>query len=563
MATTPSGNRFNPLDLIEWAGNKLPDPAMLFVWASLIVIALSAVGGSMKWSVQPVRPEAVMREVTDPATGELRQEPVLDENGRKTVRLVDVGVPIEAKSLVTSEGIFWMLRTMVKNFVDFPPLGVVVVTMLGVGLAERAGLVGALLKAVMLIIPPRLFTPMLVLLGIQSSMGADSGYVVLPPIAAILFKSVGRSPLAGVAAVFCGISAGFSSNLLITSLDPLLSGLTETGARVIEPGYVVNAACNWWFMIASTFLLTLIGWAVTDWFVEPRLARRAPEDGGAAVGDTSALRAERLSSGEMRALAKAGVVFAAGLTLVLALIFSKGSPLYGDALPISKSARWIVAIVPIIMGLFLFPGIAYGVSVGSIRSGRDIARLMSDSLATTAPVFVLAFFAGQFIAYFKYSQLDQLLAYSLGKMLAESQLSPLLLLAAFIVLVMVLNILVSSASAKWTLLAPVFVPIFMLLQISPELTQVAYRLADSCTNIVTPLNAYLVLLLAVCQKYAPRAGTGTIISMMTPYSIAFAVIWTIFLLGWVALGFDLGIDGGLEYAPPAAADVAPAAPSAG
>jgi aminobenzoyl-glutamate transport protein len=306
-------------------------------------------------------------------------------------------------------------------------------------------------------------------------------------------------------------------------------------------------------MIASTFLLTLLGWAVTDWFVEPRLARRAPDDGGAAVGDTSELRAEQLSRGEKRALGYAGLVFAVGLAGVLALIFTKGSPLHGDAIPHSKSARWIVAIVPIIMGLFLFPGIAYGVSVGSIRSGRDIARLMSDSLATTAPVIVLAFFAGQFIAYFKYSQLDQLLAYSLGKMLAESELSPLLLLAAFIALVMVLNILVSSASAKWTLLAPVFVPIFMLLQISPETTQAAYRLADSCTNIITPLNAYLVLILAVCQKYAPRSGTGTIISMMTPYSIVFAIVWTLFLLGWLALGFELGIDGGLEYAPPAGA----------
>ena len=221
-------------------------------------------------------------------------------------------------------------------------------------------------------------------------------------------------------------------------------------------------------------------------------------------------------------------------------------------MPESRSARWIVAIVPIIFGLFVFPGIAYGVSIGEIRRGRDIARLMSDSLAATAPVIVLAFFAGQFIAYFRYSQLDQLLAYSLGTMLAQSGLSPMLLLVAFIGLVMMLDILVASASAKWTLLAPVFVPIFMLLQVSPELTQAAYRVADSCTNIVTPLNAYLVIILAVCQKYAPRTGTGTIMSMMTPYWAAYAVIWTLFLLVWVALGLDLGIGGGLEYAPPPA-----------
>lgn len=551
-----SSKRFSILDAIEWAGNKLPDPAMLFVWCCLLVIVLSAIGAELGWSVQPVRPEAMMREVADPATGASRMEPVVDESGRTQVRLVEAGDPINARSLLTSDGIYWMLKSMVKNFVDFPPLGVVLVTMLGVGLAERAGLIGALLKAVMLVVPARFFTPMLVFVGIQSSMGADSGYVVLPPIAALMFKSVGRSPLAGIAAVFAGISAGFSSNLLITSLDPLLGGLTQTGARVIEPGYEVNAACNWWFMIGSTLLLTLVGWAVTDLFVEPRLARRTPEDGGPARPGNAAseLRAERLSAGESRALLYSMSVLGIMLAAVMALVFIEGSPIHGDGLPESKSPRWIISIVPIIFFLFLIPGIVYGVSIGTIRNGKDVARLMSDALASTAPVIVLAFFAGQFIQYFKYSQLDQLLAYSLGKMLAESGLPPLLLLAAFILLVMVLNILVSSASAKWTLLAPVFVPIFMLLQVSPELTQAAYRIADSCTNIVTPLNAYLVLILAACRTHAPRSGTGTIISMMTPYSIVFSVVWTIFLLAWAALGFDLGPDGGLTYTPPAAAN---------
>lgn len=556
MSSTPRSSRFGFLDAIEWAGNKLPDPAMLFVWCCLIVIVLSAIGTQLGWSVQPVRPEAVMQTVTDPQTGATRRDYVIGADGRREVRLVDVGDPITSRSLLTSEGIFWMLKTMVRNFVDFPPLGVVLVTMLGVGLAERAGLIGALLKAVMLVVPARFFTPMLVFLGIQSSMGADSGYVVLPPIAALMFKSVGRSPLAGVAAVFAGISAGFSSNLLVTSLDPLLGSLTQTGARVIEPGYELNAACNWWFLAASTFLLTLVGWAVTDLFVEPRLNRRSPDDGGPAqVGAGAAeLRAERLSAGESRALLYAVSVLGVMLAGVLALVFIEGSPIYGDGMPESRSPRWIIAIVPIIFFLFLVPGLVYGVSIGTVRSGRDVARLMSDALASTAPVIVLAFFAGQFIAYFKYSQLDQLLAYSLGKLLAESGLPPLLLLAAFIVLVMVLNVLVSSASAKWTLLAPVFVPIFMLMQVSPELTQAAYRIADSCTNIVTPLNAYLVLILAACRAHAPRSGTGTIISMMTPYSLVFAVVWTAFLLGWAALGIDLGPGGGLVYTPPSAAD---------
>jgi aminobenzoyl-glutamate transport protein len=491
----------------------------------------------------------VVQSVTDPATGQSHSTPVLDAHGRPEVRLVDVGDPIRARSLVTSDGIFWMLKTMVKNFIEFAPLGVILVTMLGVGVAERSGLVGTLLKALMLVLPRRLLTPAVVFLGVQSSLGADAGYVVLPPIAALLFKSVGRSPLAGIAAVFSGISAGFSSNLLITSLDPLLSGLTQTGARVIEPAYEVNAASNWWFMIASTALLTLLGWAVTSRIIEPRLGGRPPEDGGPSAKGTPVPAPERLTPDESRALFRALGVLAAAVAVVVALVVIPGSPIHGDGQPESRSARWIIAIVPILLLLFLLPGVAYGLSTGSIRGGRDVARLMSESLASTAPVMVLAFFAGQFIAYFKYSQLDQLIAYSLGKSLAVSGLSPLLLLAGFIVLVMGLNILISSASAKWALFAPVFVPIFMLLQVSPELTQAAYRVADSCTNIVTPLNPYLVLVLAACRIHAPATGTGTVLSLMVPYAITFAIVWTAFLIGWSALGWPLGPGGGLRYAP--------------
>lgn len=549
MTETRKSGRRGLLDFVEAVGNRLPDPAMLFVWASVVVIAASALVAGAGWSVQPVRPEAVTRVVTDVVSGESREEPVLDESGRVEVRLAEVGEPIRARTLLSSESIFWMLRTMVKNFIEFAPLGVILVTLLGVGVAERSGLIGTLLKAVMLVMPRRLLTPAMVFLGIQSSLGADAGYVVLPPIAAMLFKAVGRSPLAGVAAVFAGISAGFSANLLITSLDPLLASLTQAGARVIDPAYEVNAACNWWFMAVSTGLLTLVGWAVTARVIEPRLAARTPDDGGPLPAGRSVPPPEPLAAGEKRALVRALAVLGAAVAVVVALVFIPGSPIHGDGMPDSRSARWIIAIVPILMVLFLLPGIAYGLSMGSIRDGRDVARLMSDSVASTAPVIVLAFFAGQFIVYFKYSQLDQLIAYSLGRELAASGLSPLLLLAAFMVMTMVLNILISSASAKWTLLAPIFVPIFMLLQVGPELTQAAYRVADSCTNIITPLNPYLVLVLAACRVHAPQAGTGTVISLMMPYTLVFAVVWTLFLIGWVALNFDLGPGGSLHYTP--------------
>jgi len=318
---------------------------------------------------------------------------------------------------------------------------------------------------------------------------------------------------------------------------------------VIAPAYEVNAAGNWWFMIASTALLTTLGWAVTSKVVEPRLNRRPPEEGGPLPGGSAGLTPERPSPIECRAMIHALITLGAAIALVLALVVTPGSPLHGDGQPDSRSPRWILAIVPILFFLFLLPGIAYGRAVGSVRHGHDVARLMSDSLAATAPVMVLAFFAGQFIAYFKYSQLDQLVAYALGKSLVGSGLSPLLLLAGFVVMAMVVNILVSSASAKWTLFAPVFVPVFMLLQISPELTQAAYRVADSCTNTITPLNPYLVLVLAACRSHAPGTGTGTVLSLMVPYSIVFALFWTAFLITWSALGIPLGPGGGLRYTP--------------
>lgn len=549
MSTSTSASKFSLLDIIEWAGNKLPDPAMLFVWCTVLVMALSAVGAWRGWQVQPVRPEVTQQQSSEAGAGQPVQAAMGGADGRPEVRLVPFGEPVVAKNLLSSDGIFWLFRSLVKNFVEFPPLGVVVVTMLGVGVAERTGLMATLLKGLALLVPSRFFTPMMVFLGVQSSMAADAGYLVLPPLAAALYKSVGRSPLAGIAAAFSGIGAGFSANLLVTSLDPLLSTLTESGARVIDPAYSVNAACNWWFMAASTGLLTVVGWAVTAWFVEPRLARRAHDDGGPVPPQASAASDARLSGEEVRGLSWAGISLVVGMGAMLALIIPAGAPLHGGAEPFSKSPRWIVGIVPIITVLFLVPGIAYGAASRQIRGGKDVAQLMSDTVASLAPILVLAFFAGQFIACFKYSQLDQLLAYSLGTWLAESGLSPTLLLLAFIGLVMVINVLMSSASAKWSLLASVFVPIFMLLQVSPELTQVAYRVGDSCSNIITPLNAYLVVLLMAARKDAPRSGTGTLISMMLPYSIAFAIIWTGFLLLWIRAGIDLGPGGGHVYPP--------------
>lgn len=547
------------LDCIERLGNRLPDPTLLFVWCVAIVMVLSEGAVRQGWAVQPVRPRALLAQVIGPdgqlavgADGNPVMAPVRDASGRPKLTLVPEGEEIRAQSLLRSEGLYFVVRDMVKNFINFPPLGVVLVGVLGVGVAELTGLIGAMLRAGMLVVPKRLLTPMMVFIGVSSSLAADAGYIVLPPLAAALYKSVGRSPLAGVAAVFAGLGGGFSANLLITSLDPLLSGLTQMGARVIDPSVQVNPACNWWFMIASTVFLTLVGWAVSAWVVEKRLSRRPAAEGGPSPVSDAEAAAQGLSAKEWRALTVAMAVAAGGLALVAACVVIPGWPLHTPVMAGGGSperARWVEAIVPILFFLFFVPGVVYGRLAGTLRTASEATGLMSRAVASMAPVLVMSFVAAQLIAHLKYSRLDAMLAYSVGTRLAQADMNPLVLIAAFVGATMLFNLLMASASAKWSILAPVFVPMFMLLGFSPALTQAAYRVGDSVTNLVTPLNAYLVLILAVMQKYATGAKMGTLLSMMIPFSLTFGVLWLALLLCWYAMGIPLGPGGGLHYVP--------------
>lgn len=540
------------LGIIERIGNALPDPAILFVLGAALVVLLSAAASWSGWSVLPQRLAPVTETVM--VDGEEVAQPVLDAAGEPVFELVpnpdfNEGQPIEPVNLLTSDGIYWMFESMVANFVGFAPLGIVLTGMLGIGVAERTGLIGAVLKAFMLVAPKRLLTPIMVFLGIMSSMGLDAGYIVLPPLAAALYKSVGRSPLAGIAAVFCGVSAGFNANLFITGLDPLLASFSTIGAQVVEAEYVVAATCNWWFMIASTFVITMAGWATSAWIVEKRLARKSPEEGGAVTPTSEDLASQHLQPAEWRAMGWAFGAFAAAIALMLAAINIPGWPLNGKD-SAGNFPRWVAVIVPLIFLTFLIPGVVYGLVIGSVKSSRDVAKLFADSMAYMAPIIVLAFFAAQFIEYFKYSQLDQMLAHGGGAWLAERQMPAAALVISFILVTMVFNMFIGSMSAKYAMFAPIFVPMLMLAAgISPELTQAAYRIGDSTTNIITPLNAYLVIILVVMQKFAPKAGMGTLIAMMLPYTVVFTIVWIIMLLVWMALGVELGPEGPLTYQP--------------
>ena len=513
------------LDWIERVGNRLPHPMSLFIIGAVAVLVLSQIADWGNWSAE----KTVLQE--DP--------------GGTTAKVV---VEVTARGLLMGDGAFWTIDSLVKNFTGFAPLGVVLVGMLGIGVAERSGAIGALLKVGMLITPARLLTPAMIFIGILSSMGLDAGYVVLPPIAAALYKSVGRSPLVGLAAAFVGVSAGFSANLFITGLDPMLAELSSEGAQILDSGRSVAATANLWFMITSTIVLTLVGWGVTAWIVEPRYSSSVLTGGSSTLTEED-LRARTITPEERRGLKAAGVVLSLFLIVLLSLILPEGAPLSGKALaPYNDFDRWVKAIVPLLLFCFLLPGIAYGIAARNIRNDHDVAKMMGKTMADMGPYIVLAFFAAQFVAFFKESNLGEMMALSGGKLLATASLPSWLLIVGFIVLVMFANLFIGSASAKYGFLGPVFVPMFMQgASISPELTQAAYRVGDSCSNIITPLNPYMVIILVFMQKYMPKGGIGTLIALMLPYALVFAVVWTALLVLWMMTGIDLGPQGPLEY----------------
>lgn len=526
-STTPEGaadirsGKPTWLDRIEKLGNALPDPISLFALGALTVFVAS-------W--------------------------IVSLGGGRSVLLNDAGEVLldeSATNLLSAEGFRWLSQNLVKLFVEFRPLGLVLAVAIGIGVAEKSGFVTAALKSILVFVPRGLLTPAAFFAGVMSSMAIDAGYIVLPPLAAAIFKAAGRSPMVGIAAVFAGVASGFNANLFVTGLDPMLSGLTEQAARILDADYAVNPACNWYFMIGSTLLLTFVGWAVTVWYVEPRLNKRSPEEGG--PGGEADPDAMRLSS-EERSGIKAGFFALVGLA---AFLFACASFPWGFLYDAPGSIgtgegqapfpTWISSIVPLLILMFLVPGLAYGIRAGSIRSDRDVAKMMNEYMSVLGSYVVLAFFAAIFVAAFEHSNLGRMLAIEGGNFLRQFELPSWLLMLGFIAVSGFINLFVGSMSAKWAMLATVFVPMFMTLNISPELTQVTYRIGDSVTNSITPLNPYVVVVLVFLQQQVKKAGIGTLVALMLPYAIAFALAWAVMLVAWIQLGIPLGPNSALVY----------------
>ncbi|MHC8515151.1 AbgT family transporter [Sporosarcina sp. ITBMC105] len=492
-------NRF--LDFIEKYGNKLPDPVMLFVYIAGIILVCSAIFGALGTSA------------TNPGTGE----------------------EIKVVNLLNGEGLIMILTNLVKNFTSFPPLGLVLVVMLGVGLAESTGLIGTVMKTTILNAPKKIILPTIVLVAILGNATADAAMVVLPPIVAMIFIALGRHPIAGLAAAYASVAGGFSANLIISVLDPLVYGFTEIGAHIYDPTYSGNPGMNYYFLAVSALVLVPVAVLVTTKIVEPRL--------GKYEGVTETLE-------EVTALEKRGLKWAAFsvfviIGTVLALSLPENALLRHPETGSLTTSPLMDSLVPLMMLLFLVPSIIYGKIVKSVNNSKDFADHLAKAMSGMGMYIVIAFVAAQMIAYFNWSNLGPIVAIKGAETLQALGLKGLPLFIGFIIVAALINFLVASSSAKWAILAPVFVPMFMIMGYSPALTQAAYRIGDSITNPITPMLAYFAIALTFAKKYDSKIGIGTFMTSLLPYSIAFAIMWIILFAAWYLLGIPLGPQGEL------------------
>jgi len=504
------------LNGIEKVGNSLPHPIILFAMFAAAIVVLSAVCAVLGVS----------------ATGNLVVNGELQET------------TVTAVSLLTKEGLTYMLTNAVTNFTTYAPLGMVLVAMLGVGVAEHSGLINALLKGAVKITPAKLITPAVIFLGVMSNIASDAGYVILIPLGAMIFRAYGRHPMAGLAAAFAGVSGGFSANLLIGTLDPMLAGISQTAVSIIDPGYEVSVMGNYFFLFVSTFLITILGTFITDKVVEPRLGTFT----GEVEGEDDSLTT--LTDGERKGLRNAGIAALIFVAVIVAACIPADSFMRNEngAIFGNPTSTFVNGIVIMITFLFMIPGVVYGKTVGTFtKENGGACKAMEKSMSSMGAFLALAFVSAQFINYFSYTKLGTIIALAGASFFENANIGLIPLMIIFVLFSAFMNLFMGSASAKWNILAPVFVPMFMLLGYSPELCQLAYRIGDSSTNIITPLMTYFAVIIVFAQKYDKKAGIGTITATMVPYSVAFLIGWTFMLIVWLLAGLPIGPGIGIYY----------------
>ena len=489
------------LDTIEVVGNRLPHPATLFFMMAALVALLS-------WWASAAGLQAL-----HPATGEI----------------------IKVRNLLDADGIRWIYTNVEHNFVEFPPLGLVLVIMIGIGVAEGSGLFTVLVRQLVLGAPKKLITASIIVAGIFSHLASEVGYVILIPLGAMIFHALGRHPMAGFAAAFAGVSAGFGSNFLIGSVDPILAGLSPSAANIIDPEMNINPMVNYFFMVASAIMVVFVGTWITEKIVEPRL--------GTYHGTEKPLEIEQITSKEKKGLKWAGwgtLIFMAAMAWTI--IPENGLLRDPETGGILRSPFFSGIVVGLLL-LFFVPGMIYGIIVGTIKSDKDVIKHMTHSMKGLGGYIVLVFFAAQFIYWFNYSNLGLVVAIDGAEFLKNIGFTGIPLIIAFVILAAFLNMFMGSASAKWAIMAPVFIPMFMLLGYHPGLTQAAFRIGDSVTNVITPMMSYFALIVTYAQKYDEKNGIGTIISLMIPYTVIFLIVWAVMITIWLLLGIPVGFDG--------------------
>jgi len=494
---------------VERVGNKLPDPAVLFIMLLFAVWILS-------WLFSYATFDLI-----DPRSGQ----------------------PMVIKNLLSGAAFTEFLSVMVNNFSHFHPVGVVLVAMLGIGVAEHTGFIGSGLKALLGVTAKWLLTPMVIMVGIVSHTAVDAGYVLVIPLGGVIFYTAGRHPLAGIAAAFAGVSGGFSANFVPSSLDPMLQGLSQAGAQIIDPTVVLNPLNNYFFTAVSSILIIGLGWYLTDKVVEPRLADTEVD------GEEDELpRMDPLEAKERKGLRAAGIAFLIGTAILIVTAYPDDSPWRAASGELATGAAPMMrSIVSLIFLMFIVPGLVYGISAGTVTSSKDIIEGMTKAMHQMSYYLVIMFFIAQFVYAFGQSNLGILLALQGAAVLKAMAMPSYMTIVGIVILTAVINLFVGSASGKWGLLAPIFVPMLMQLGISPDLTQAAYRVGDSSTNIITPLMPYFPLVVVYCQRYVQNTGIGTVTAMMLPYSVSFLVLWTIFLLVYTLIGLPLGIQSSYTY----------------
>ncbi len=497
------------LDFIERNGNKLPDPAILFLILMVSIWVVSALISTIEFTE------------IDPRT----QNPIVITN------------------LLTGAKLAEFLSNMVSVFINFAPLGIVLVAMLGVGVAEHSGYINVALKKLLNVTPKYFLTPMLILVAIVSHTAVDAGYVLVIPLGGVIFYAAGRHPLAGIAAAFAGVSGGFSANFVPSSLDPLLQSFTQTAAHIVDPTVILNPLNNYFFTTSSTLVVVLIGWFITDRIIEPRLKDTAID------GEVSELPVmEDVTPKESVSFWWATLAMIVFSSLFVMWAWPGDSALRDPNGSLSTfQSPLMKSIVPLIFLLTLVPGVVFGYLSGSFTSTRDMIKTMTKSMNGMSYYIVMAFFCALFIDAFSKSGLGILIAVKGANFLKEMALPAQVTIVGIIFLTGFVNLFVGSASAKWALISPIFVPMLMNLGISPDLTQAAYRIGDSSTNIITPLLPYFPLVVVFCQRYVKSTGIGTMVSLMLPYSISLLILWSIWLLLYWAIGLPLGLQSSYTY----------------